>query len=214
MSNDAAGFAFATDRSVAPPDGAFDAGLRPDPFPDRAASLLPGLLAATRTGLPPASDDELTTTDQPPTRSTSRLLGAREWLSGPFWGASGRSGALSATFLGRRTEPWSAPGDLPTWWVDAGMSDLIGMYCAVRYRGEAGPPAARLWSRRCHVAWSASSPPWPSPGARWDRGPVTPRANGRAAVRPRRSRLRPRPRAARHRRARSRWASPGTCTRP
>src|SRR5215218_1601640 len=49
----------ATDRSLAPPRGAFDAGLRPDPFPDRAASLLPGLLAATRTGLPPAGDDEL-----------------------------------------------------------------------------------------------------------------------------------------------------------
>src|SRR5215218_6423329 len=49
----------ATDRSVAPPRGAFDAGLRPGPFPDRAASLLPGLLAATRTGLPPAGDDEL-----------------------------------------------------------------------------------------------------------------------------------------------------------
>src|SRR3981081_1168880 len=41
---------------------AFDAGLRPDPFPDRAASLLPGLLAATRTGLTPAGDDELTNT--------------------------------------------------------------------------------------------------------------------------------------------------------
>lgn len=53
----------ATDRSVAPPDRAFDAGLRPDPFPDRAASLLPGLLAATRTGLTPAGDDELTTPD-------------------------------------------------------------------------------------------------------------------------------------------------------
>src|SRR5437763_251304 len=38
---------------------ALDAGLRPDPFPDRAASLLPGLLAATRTGLTPAGDDEL-----------------------------------------------------------------------------------------------------------------------------------------------------------
>src|SRR4051812_6939696 len=64
-----------------PPCRAFDTGLRPDPFPDRAASLLPGLLAATRTGLPPASDDELTTTDQPPTRSTSCLLGAQENLS-------------------------------------------------------------------------------------------------------------------------------------
>jgi hypothetical protein len=39
---------------------AFDAGLRPGPVPGRAASLLPGLLAATRTGLPPAGDDELT----------------------------------------------------------------------------------------------------------------------------------------------------------
>jgi hypothetical protein len=48
----------ATDRSLAPPNGAFDAGLRPGPFPDQAASLLPGLLAATRTGLPPAGNDE------------------------------------------------------------------------------------------------------------------------------------------------------------
>jgi hypothetical protein len=31
-----------------PPTGAFDAGLQPDPFPDQAASLLPGLLTATR----------------------------------------------------------------------------------------------------------------------------------------------------------------------
>ena len=52
----------ATDRIVAPPYRALDAGLRPGPFPDRAASLLPGLLAATRTGLPPAGDDELTNT--------------------------------------------------------------------------------------------------------------------------------------------------------
>jgi hypothetical protein len=57
----------ATDRSVAPPTRALDAGLRPDPFPDQAASLLPGLLAATRTGLSPAGDDELTTTDHLPT---------------------------------------------------------------------------------------------------------------------------------------------------
>jgi hypothetical protein len=49
----------AADRLVAPPDGAFDAGLRPDPFPGQAASLLPGLLAVTRTGLPPAGNDEL-----------------------------------------------------------------------------------------------------------------------------------------------------------
>jgi hypothetical protein len=39
---------------------ASDAGLRRRAFPPDAASLLPGLLAATRTGLTPASDDELT----------------------------------------------------------------------------------------------------------------------------------------------------------
>jgi hypothetical protein len=49
----------AADRSVAPTTVAFDAGLRPGPFPDRAASLLPGFLATTRTGLSPAGDDEL-----------------------------------------------------------------------------------------------------------------------------------------------------------
>src|SRR5215211_5415319 len=49
----------ATDRSLAPPKGAFDAGLRRRAFPPDAASLLPGLLAATRTGLPPAGNDEL-----------------------------------------------------------------------------------------------------------------------------------------------------------
>jgi hypothetical protein len=50
----------AADWQVAPPPrGALDAGLRPGPFPNRAASLLPGSLAATRTGLPPAGDDEL-----------------------------------------------------------------------------------------------------------------------------------------------------------
>ena len=38
---------------------AFDAGLQPGPFPGRTASLLPGSLAITRTGLSPAGDDEL-----------------------------------------------------------------------------------------------------------------------------------------------------------
>jgi hypothetical protein len=55
----------AADRPVAPSNGAFDAGLRPRPFPGETASLLPGLLAATRTGLPSASDDELTNEDPP-----------------------------------------------------------------------------------------------------------------------------------------------------
>jgi hypothetical protein len=62
-SNDAAGFALCYGPHRRFPIRAFDAGLRPRrPFPGGAASLLPGLLAATRTGLTPASDDELTNT--------------------------------------------------------------------------------------------------------------------------------------------------------
>jgi hypothetical protein len=49
----------AADRSVAPPNGAFDVGLRPGPFLIRAANLLSGSLAITRTGLAPVGDDEL-----------------------------------------------------------------------------------------------------------------------------------------------------------
>jgi hypothetical protein len=49
------------DRNVAPDKGS-GAGLRPGPFPGQAASPLPGFLAATRTGLPPAGDDELANT--------------------------------------------------------------------------------------------------------------------------------------------------------
>ena len=47
---------------VAPPSRPFDAGLRTDWFLGRAASLLPGLMAATRTGLPLQGDGELTNT--------------------------------------------------------------------------------------------------------------------------------------------------------
>jgi hypothetical protein len=57
--NDAAGFASRCGPLSRSPNRAFDAGLRPGQFPDRAASLLPGLLAATRTGRTPAGDDEL-----------------------------------------------------------------------------------------------------------------------------------------------------------
>src|SRR6266496_5577800 len=57
--NDAAGFASCCRPLSCSPRRAFDAGLRPDQLPGRAASLLPGLLAATRTGLTPAGDDEL-----------------------------------------------------------------------------------------------------------------------------------------------------------
>ena len=51
----------------------FDAG----GFPTDPASLLPGLLTATRTGLSPASNNELTTGDHSTTRSTSSLLDAQ-----------------------------------------------------------------------------------------------------------------------------------------
>jgi hypothetical protein len=57
--NGAAGFALCCGPLGRSPRGAFDAGLQPGPFPGRAASLLPGLLAATRTGLAPAGDNEL-----------------------------------------------------------------------------------------------------------------------------------------------------------
>jgi hypothetical protein len=77
--HDAAGFAscYGPHRR-SPSFRAFDAGLRPRPFPDEAASLLPGPLAATRTGLPPAGDDELTNKiHRYITASPPALLGAR-----------------------------------------------------------------------------------------------------------------------------------------
>src|SRR4051812_5535930 len=113
-----------------PPYRAFDTGLRPDPFPDRAASLLPGLLAATRTGLPPASDDELTTADQPLTRSTSCLLGARENLIEPSGvsAAPGRSAGSPAAHLLAARRPLSGlwPGRLPRSCDPGRLSTPIG----------------------------------------------------------------------------------------
>jgi hypothetical protein len=92
---------YATDRIVAPPCGAFDAGLRPGPFPGRAASLLPGLLAATRTGLPLQATTSLRTrrstmayvTASPPAVLGARKIGARPRLY-PHWRQmlAGRSG--------------------------------------------------------------------------------------------------------------------------
>jgi hypothetical protein len=73
--NDAAGFASRYGPLSCSPQGAFDAGLRPGPFPDQAASLLPGLLAATRTGLTPAGDNELMS-DQVNSNNHLQLPGA------------------------------------------------------------------------------------------------------------------------------------------
>src|SRR5437868_8505881 len=74
-----------TRHNRASPEHAGALGLRSRPFPDGTASLLPSLLAATRTGLPPASDDELTNTKKHH-GATSRchlpvLLGARKRLT-------------------------------------------------------------------------------------------------------------------------------------
>ena len=49
----------AADRTVAPSNEAFDAGRRRRAFPPDAASLLPGSLVTTRTGLSPVGGDEL-----------------------------------------------------------------------------------------------------------------------------------------------------------
>ena len=77
-SNDAAGFASCCGPHSCSPKRALDTGLRPGPFPTRAASLLPGLLTATRTGLTPASDDEHEQRKSPlVTRSPPVPLGAR-----------------------------------------------------------------------------------------------------------------------------------------
>src|SRR6266496_3251417 len=61
----------ATDRTVASPYRAFDAALRRRAFPPDAGSLLPGLLAATRTGLAPAGGGELAGTPDHVTSLTS-----------------------------------------------------------------------------------------------------------------------------------------------
>ena len=95
-----------------PQEWAFDTGLRPRPFPDEAASLLPGPLAATRTGLTPASDDELTTQDQPPTRSTSCLLGARKGLTTSDGPARPRPAAVGrCPHRSARPSTWSGGSD-------------------------------------------------------------------------------------------------------
>jgi hypothetical protein len=50
---------YATDRAVAPPTGACDVPLRRRAFPLDAGHLLPGTLVFTRTGVPPAGEQQL-----------------------------------------------------------------------------------------------------------------------------------------------------------
>src|SRR5215217_2400889 len=75
-----------------------DTALRPRAFPPEAGSLLPGLLAATRTGPSPAGDDELVvesrcSTHRPPTvwahsRSSSWNFGGDPSGKGASGGSS------------------------------------------------------------------------------------------------------------------------------
>jgi hypothetical protein len=79
----------ASDRSVAPPNRALDAALRPQAFPPKAGSLLPGLLTAPRTGPSPAGDDEL---------MLDQLTNKHLQLSGhtPSWTKHKRAGPTGA----------------------------------------------------------------------------------------------------------------------
>src|SRR3954447_10456638 len=107
MSNDAAGFATRYGPLSCSPTRAFDAGLRPGPFPDRAASLLPGLLAATRTGLAPAGDNELMS-DQVISTNHPPLPGARR--------VGRRAGAEGETpVTGRMARVWAVTSDGCGW---------------------------------------------------------------------------------------------------
>ena len=120
-----------------PPTGLSTPGLRPGPFPDRAASLLPGLLAATRTGLTPAGGGELMLGSGQRNRTTSETLGATSWFQQTTTAARGiefevpeatrarvsrlvRTAARSTTgcplfdrlpLWGRRLVPWRRDSD-------------------------------------------------------------------------------------------------------
>jgi hypothetical protein len=59
MADDAAAFTARYGPLSCFPSKAFDAGLRPGPFPGQNVSLLPASLAITQTGLSPAGSDEL-----------------------------------------------------------------------------------------------------------------------------------------------------------
>src|SRR5664279_5332575 len=85
---------------------AFDAALRRQAFPPDAGSLLPGLLAATRTGLPPASDDEHEQQiDLYDTRSPPVPLGARKIEGNCSPGSQAVTGIHGLPACSRRRTP-------------------------------------------------------------------------------------------------------------
>jgi hypothetical protein len=134
-----------------PQEWAFDTGLRPRPFPDEAASLLPGPLAATRTGLTPASDDELTTQDQPPTRSTSCLMGARKELSDGYLPGTGYEVTTPRPVSAH--EPLQRPNDRSTFKT---RSQSARYSTASTASPQTGPPSAGHVAAR--AAQRAASP--------------------------------------------------------
>ena len=80
---------------------AFDTALRRRAFPPDAGSLLPGPLAATRTGLTPAGNDELPTeSDHVITQplSNCRAYSRLAWNLGddPWWTLGGGTDAFGA----------------------------------------------------------------------------------------------------------------------
>lgn len=146
-----------------PLERAFDAGLRARPFPDEPASLLPGLLAATRTGLPPASDDELTNKiHRYLTASPPALLGARKELTADFdtpflrglralrdvgpW--PGRTRRLSCWRSMKRQCLWRLAHHL---WILASMR-MASTEQRVRRRSSAGSPRnPTYWNRHSSI---------------------------------------------------------------
>ena len=172
----------ATDRIVAPPYRALDAGLRPGPFPDRAASLLPGLLAATRTGLPPAGDDELTNT-KIHHGTTSRLH------LPPYWAH------ITAHYHFLRTA-------VPERWVMAGIGASIPALRACCGQGLVHClgcrwPVPRICRTRLVLCQTPATRPWPRspalpgrPGAVTQPSPATLRLAAASGVPGHRGRLR------------------------
>ena len=106
----------AADRVVAPPTRAFDIGLRPGPFPVRAADLLPGLLAVTRTGLAPAGDDEHASRRLRSSRTVLRLQGALP------------EGCYHATLNAEEAEQWESQSEAKRVAYAASSTDLDGQW--------------------------------------------------------------------------------------
>ena len=80
---------------------AFDTALRRRAFPPDAGSLLPGPLAATRTGLAPAGNDELPTESdhvitQPPSNCRAYSRVAWNLSDDPSWTLGGGTDAFGA----------------------------------------------------------------------------------------------------------------------